>query len=127
MKLDKTGLMLVGGAALVLMLVVKKSTGTGLGLPATNGQGAIGANAASFWSNVINNVSGNPVATTSSNAWGIGQVSPLGVATFGNGTFDAGGIYVDPGQLTVNQNTGQVQESPFSGMYNILAPGTYGF
>jgi hypothetical protein len=127
MKLDKTGLMLVGGAAIVLLLVVKKSTGAGLGLPAASGQGAIGANAASFWSNVVNNVSGNPVMTTAANSWGIGQVSPLGVATFGNGTFDAGGIYVDPGQLTVNGNTGQVQESPFSGMYNILSPATYGF
>lgn len=125
MKLDKTGLMLVGGAALVLLLVVKKSTGAGA--PAKSGQGAIGSNAASFWSNVINNASGNPVATTSANATGIGQVSPLGVATFGNGTFDAGGIYVDPGQLTINQNTGQVQESPFSGMYNVLSPATYGF
>lgn len=126
MKFDKTGLMLVGGAALVLLLVVKKSTGAALGAPASSGQGAIGSNAASFWSNVINNVSGNPVMTTSANATGIGQLSPLGVATFGNGTFDAGGIYVDPGQLTVNQNTGQVQESPLSGMYNILSPGTYG-
>lgn len=125
MKLDKTGLMLVGGAALVLLLVVRKSTG--VGMLAGSGQGAIGANAASFWSNVINNVSGKPVMTTAANAWGIGQVSPLGVATFGNGTFDAGGIYVDPGQVTVNANTGQVQESPFSGMYNILSPATYGF
>jgi hypothetical protein len=126
MKLDKTGLMLVGGAALVLLLVVRKSTGgSAFGMPAT--QGAIGANAASFWSNVINNVAGNPVATTSANATGIGQISPLGVATFGNGTFDAGGIYVDPGQVTVNGNTGQVQESPFSGMYNVLSPATYGF
>lgn len=127
MKFDKTGLMLVGGAALVLLLVVKKSTGSALGAPAMGGQGAIGANAASFWSNVINNVAGNPVATTPANATGIGQLSPLGVATFGNGTFDAGGIYVDPGQVTVNANTGQVQESPFSGMYGLFAPATYGY
>lgn len=123
MKLDKTGLLMVGAAALVLYAVVKKSTGAGA--PATAGQNAIGSGASSFWSNVIGNLGGNPVATTGAN--GIGTSLPGGVTLFGNGTFDAGGIYTDPGQVTVNTNTGQVQESPFSGMYDVLAPNTYGF
>ncbi|PMS38472.1 hypothetical protein [Trinickia symbiotica] len=121
MKLDKTGLLLVGGAALVLYMVVKKSTA---GAPASSGQPAIGAGASSFWSNVINNLGGKPVATTAANVGGLSM--PGGVTLFGNGTFDANGMYVDPGQLTYNTTTGQVQESPFSGMYNILSPATYG-
>lgn len=124
MKLDKTGLLLVGAAALVLLTVVKKSTAAGAPA-ATSGQGSIGANAASFWSNVINNVGGNPVMTAPAMAVMRGGLP--GVSLFGNGTFDAGGIYVDPGQVTYNASTGQVQESPFSGMYNTLAPATYGF
>jgi hypothetical protein len=123
MKLDRNGLLLVAGAAAVLLLVVKKSTVAGA--PATAGQGAIGANAASWLSNAINNLGGAPVGTTSANSGWSSQIG--GVTLFGNGTFDAGGIYVDPGQLTYNTKTGQVQESPFSGMYNILAPATYGY
>jgi hypothetical protein len=122
MKLDKNGLLLVGAAAAVLLLVVRKSTPAGA--PASAGQGSIGANAASWLSNAINNIGGNPVATTSGNSMGFGFG---GVTLFGNGTFDANGIYVDPGQLTYNTKTGQVQESPFSGMYNILPNATYGF
>lgn len=121
MKLDKNGLLLVGAAAAVLLLVVNRSTGIA-GAPV--GQGAIGANAASWLSNAINNIGGKPVGTTAGNsAW----TSMGGVTLFGNGTFDASGMYVDPGQLTYNTKTGQVQESPFSGMYNVLAPATYGF
>ncbi|EMN5130705.1 hypothetical protein RVV79_003832 [Burkholderia contaminans] len=123
MKLDKTGLILVAAAAVVLYGVVRKSTKAGA--PATAGQGAIGSGASSFWSNAINNLGGAPVATTGATAGG--QVLPGGVTEFGNGTFEAGGLYVDPGQVTYNPTTGQVQESPFSGMYNILAPNTYGF
>ncbi|HDR9314051.1 TPA: hypothetical protein QDB16_000490 [Burkholderia vietnamiensis] len=123
MKLDKTGLILVAGAAVALYVVVRKSTMAGA--PAAAGQGAIGSGASSFWSNAINNLGGAPVATTSATAGG--QMLPGGVTVFGNGTFDAGGLYVDPGQVTYNSRTGQVQESPFSGMYNILAPNTYGF
>ncbi|SAK68280.1 hypothetical protein AWB76_04081 [Caballeronia temeraria] len=122
MKLDKSGLLMVGAAAAVLLLVVKKTTPSGT--PAKSGQAAIGSNAASWLSNAISNMGGNPVATTSTNSLG----STIGGLTlFGNGTFDAGGIYVDPGQVTVNNNTGQVTESPFSGMYNVLSPATYGF
>lgn len=123
MKLDRNGLLLVGAAAAVLLIVVKKSTVAGA--PATVGQGAIGANAASWLSNAINNIGGAPVATTSANSGWLPQIG--GVTLFGNGTFDSSGIYVDPGQVTYNSKTGQVQESPFSGMYNILSPGTYGF
>ncbi|HDR9360457.1 TPA: hypothetical protein QDB44_006426 [Burkholderia vietnamiensis] len=123
MKLDKTGLILVAAAAVVLYGVVRKSTRAGS--PATAGQGAIGSGASSFWSNAINNLGGAPVATTSATAGG--QQLPGGVTVFGNGTFEAGGLYVDPGQVTYNPATGQVQQSPFSGMYNILAPNTYGF
>lgn len=123
MKMN-SGVLLVGGAALVLLLVVKKSTARA-GAPATSGQGSIGSGAASFWSNVVNNVAGSPVGVTS--ATNIGRSMLGGVTEFGNGTFDASGIYVDPGQLTYNTNTGQVQESPLSGMYGILAPATYGF
>ena len=125
MKLDKSGLLLVGAAAVVLMMVVKKSTPAGA--PAASGQGGIGASASSFWGNVINNIGGAPVATTAADATGLmpGQ-SPSGVRLFGNGTFDASGIYVDPGQVAYNTQTGQVQESPFSGMYNLLSPATYG-
>jgi len=123
MKLDKNGLLLVGAAAAVLLIVVNRSTAMA-GAPAASGQGAIGSNAASWLSNAINNLGGKPVATTSANS---GWSSMGGVTLFGNGTFDAGGIYVDPGQLTYNTKTGQVQESPFSGMYNVLAPATYGF
>lgn len=123
MKLDKTGLLLVGAAALVLLTVVKKTTPAGAP-NATKGQSAIGANAASFWSNVINNVGGNPTMATTG-AWNP-QSLPGGVTLFGNGTFDAGGIYVDPGQLTYDTSTGRVQETPLSGMYNLLSPATYG-
>jgi len=123
MKLDKTGLILVVGAAAVLYAVARKSTK--VGAPASGGQGAIGSSAAPFWSNVISNIGGAPIATTGATAGGM-QL-PGGVTVFGNGTFDASGIYVDPGQVTYNSQTGQVQESPFSGMYNILAPNTYGF
>ncbi|WP_322005226.1 hypothetical protein [Paraburkholderia tropica] len=127
MKLDKTGILLVGGAALVLALVVKKSTVAAQGAAPKNGLGSIGSGAASFWSNVVNNVAGSPVATSASNATGMGMVLPGGVSIFGNGTFDASGVYVDPGQVTYNTNTGQVQESPLSGMYGILPNATYGF
>ncbi|UEP45643.1 MULTISPECIES: hypothetical protein [unclassified Burkholderia] len=123
MKLDKTGLILVVGAAAVLYAVARKSTKAGA--PTSGGQSAIGSGAAPFWSNVISNIGGAPVTTTGATAGGM-QL-PGGVTVFGNGTFDAGGIYVDPGQVTYNSGTGQVQESPFSGMYNILAPNTYGF
>lgn len=122
MKLDKMGLLMVGAAALVLYTVVKKSTGAGA--PASAGQSGIGAGASSFWSNAINNIGGNPSATISPISGGMRL--PGGVTLFGNGTFDAGQMYVDPGQITYNTQTGQVQESPFSGMYNILSPGTYG-
>lgn len=124
MKLDKTGILLVGGAALVLMLVVKKSTATA-GAATTNGQAGVGGGAASFWSNVVNNLAGSPAAVTSATTIGRSQLG--GVTEFGNGTFDASGVYVDPGQVTYNTNTGQVQESPLSGMYGILSPATYGF
>lgn len=123
MKLDRNGLLLVGAAAAVLLIVVRKSTPAGM--PAASGQGAIGSNAASWLSNAINNIGGKPVATTSGNSGWFS--APGGVTLFGNGTFDANGLYVDPGQLTYNTKTGQVQESPFSGMYNVLAPATYGF
>jgi hypothetical protein len=123
MKLDRNGLLLVGAAAAVLLVVVQKSTPAGT--PATAGQGAIGSNAASWLSNAINNLGGKTVGTTSANSGWL--TAPGGVTLFGNGTFDASGLYVDPGQLTYNTQTGQVQESPFSGMYNILSPGTYGF
>ncbi|MDR5739490.1 hypothetical protein [Caballeronia sp. LZ016] len=121
MKLDKNGLLLVAGAAAVLLLVVKKTTP---GAPATTGQAAIGANAASWLSNAISNLGGSPVATTSANSWG---TTLGGLTLFGNGTFSSNGVYVDPGQVTYNSNTGQVIESPFSGMFNVLAPATYGF
>lgn len=123
---NASGLLLVGGAAAVLLLVVKRSTSASTaGAPTTGaGQGSIGANAAGFWSNVINNLGGRAPATTGANS--IGTSLAGGVTLFGNGTFDVGGIYNDPGQLTYNTQTGAVQESPLSGMYNILAPGTYG-
>ncbi|WP_042301732.1 hypothetical protein [Paraburkholderia kururiensis] len=124
MKLDKTGLLMVAGAALALYLVVKKSTGAAVGAPAGSGQAAIGSNAASFWSNAINNLSGSPVVPTFKTS--LGPQLPGGVTLFGNGTFDASGMYVDPGQITYNTQTGQVQESPFSGMYNIIPNATYG-
>lgn len=125
MKWDKSGLLLVGAAAAVLLLVVKKSTPSGT--PATSGQGAVGSTAASFWSNVVNNLAGSPPSMSSSTSSnGIGQSLPGGVSLFGNGTFDVGGIYNDPGQVTVNTNTGQVAESPLSGMYGLLSPATYG-
>jgi len=74
----------------------------------------VGSGASSFWSNVINNIGGQPAATSqATSGW---QQVPGGVNLFGNGTFSAGGTYVDPGQLTYNAQTGQVQESPFSGM-----------
>jgi hypothetical protein len=121
--MDRNGLLLVGAAAAVLLLVVNRSTSAGS--PVSSGQGAIGANAASWLSNAINNLGGKPVATTSGNSGWL--TAPGGVTLFSNGTFDANGLYVDPGQLTYNTTTGQVQESPFSGMYNILSPATYGF
>lgn len=121
---NESGYLLVAAAAAVLLLVVRKSVPSVAGAPAGAGQGAIGANAASFWSNVINNMGGKP---TSTSAAGLGSPAMGGVTLFGNGTFDVGGIYNDPGQLTYNTQTGAVQESPFSGMYNILSPGTYGF
>jgi hypothetical protein len=124
MKLDKSGLLLVGAAAAVLLLVVNRSTAA-VGAPTSNGQGAIGSNAASWLSNAINNLGGNYVPTTSANAGA--QVLPGGVTLFGNGTFDIGGTYVDPGQLSYNTKTGQVTESGLSGMYGIFAPATYGF
>ncbi|WP_250479014.1 MULTISPECIES: hypothetical protein [unclassified Caballeronia] len=124
MKLDKNGILLVGAAAAVLLLVVNKTTGVA-GAPAKTGQAAIGSNAASWLSNAISNLGGNPVPTTAANSWA--QSMGGGLTLFGNGTFDIAGTYVDPGQLTYNTNTGQVTESPFSGMYNILAPATYGF
>jgi hypothetical protein len=124
MKLDKAGILMVGAAALALYVVVRKSTGA-TGAAATGGQSAVGSGAGSFWGNVINNLGGSPVATTGANS--IGLSMPGGVTLFGNGTFDAGGIYVDPGQVTYNTQTGAVQESPFSGMYGILSPATYGF
>jgi hypothetical protein len=124
MKLDKSGLLLVGAAAAVLLLVVNRSTAA-VGAPTSNGQGAIGSNAASWLSNAISNLGGNYVPTTSANAGA--QVLPGGVTLFGNGTFDIGGTYVDPGQLSYNTKTGQVTESGLSGMYGILAPATYGF
>lgn len=123
MKLDKTGLLMVGAAALVLYAVVKKSAGAA-GSPTMTGQGAIGSGASSFWANAINNIGGNPSARISPISGGMAL--PGGVTLFGNGTFDAGQLYVDPGQITYNTQTGQVQESPFSGMYNILSPATYG-
>ncbi|RQQ65544.1 hypothetical protein [Burkholderia stagnalis] len=122
MKFDRNGLLLVGAAAAVLLIVVRKSTVAGA--PTQAGQAAIGSNAASWLSNAISNIGGNPVMTTGANSLG---TTMGGVTLFGNGTFDAAGIYVDPGQLTYNTKTGQVQESPFSGMYNVLAPATYGF
>jgi hypothetical protein len=125
MKLDKSGLLLVGAAAAVLLLVVNRSTAGAVGAPTSNGQGAIGSNAASWLSNAINNLGGNYVPTTSANAGA--QVLPGGVTLFGNGTFDIGGTYVDPGQLSYNTKTGQVTESGLSGMYGIFAPATYGF
>lgn len=122
MKLDTSGLLIVGAAAAVLLLVVKKSTPAGT--PASAGQGAIGANAASWLSNAINNVGGAPASTNAGTSWG----SPLGgITLFGNGTYEQAGTYVDPGQVTYNTQTGAVQESPFSGMYNVLSPATYGF
>ncbi|MFM0741793.1 hypothetical protein PQQ51_31570 [Paraburkholderia xenovorans] len=124
MKMDRNGLLLVGAAAAVLLLVVNHSTKPA-GAPATNGQGGIASNAASWLSNVINNVGGNAGATTAANA--SAYALPGGVTLFGNGTFDIGGTYVDPGQLTYNTQTGQVSESALSGMYGILAPATYGF
>lgn len=124
MKLDKSGLLLVGAAAVALLLVVKKSTP--VGSPATTtGQASVGANAASWLSNAINNLSGYPVPTTVPTGTWVN--APGGVTLFGNGTFDASGIYVDPGQVTYNTKTGQVQESPLSGMYGILPNATYGF
>jgi hypothetical protein len=120
MKLDKNGLLLVAGAAAVLLLVVKKSTPAGA--PAQAGQGAIGANAASWLSNAINNLGGSPSMNSSFQGSTIG-----GLTLFPNGTYSSGGIYVDPGQVTYDSNTGRVTESPFSGMYNVLAPATYGF
>jgi hypothetical protein len=121
---NASGLLLVGAAAAVLLLVVKRSTPAGTPGAGGSAQGAIGANAASFWSNVINNVGGRP---TSTSAAGLGSAGMGGLTMFGNGTFDVGGIYVDPGQVTYNTQTGAVQESPFSGMYNILSSATYGF
>lgn len=124
--MDKNGLMLVGAAALVLLFVVRKSTA--VGARAAIGQGSVGANAASFWSNAINNIGGlRAVAPVPATATGIGAPSMAGVSLFGNGTFDASGMYVDPGQLAYNPQTGQVQESPFSGMYNVMSPATYGY
>ncbi|CAG4928250.1 hypothetical protein [Paraburkholderia saeva] len=124
MKLDKNGLLLVGAAAAVLLLVVNRSTAMVAGAQPTSGQGSIGSGATSWLSNAINNIAGKPVVTTSATA---GGQSVGGVTLFGNGTFDASGMYVDPGQLTYNTQTGQVQESPFSGMYGLLAPATYGY
>ncbi|MFX1803527.1 hypothetical protein PWR66_07725 [Paraburkholderia sp. A1RO-5] len=123
MKLDRTGLLMVGAAAFTLYLVVKKTTGAGSAATG-GGQRSIGAGAASFWGNIINNLGGNP-STSMANAVALPGLG--GVTLFGNGTFDAGGIYTDPGQVTYNTQTGQVQESPFSGMYGLLAPATYGF
>lgn len=120
MSLDKNGLLLVAGAAAVLLLVVKKSTPAGA--PASGGQAAIGANAASWLSNAISNIGGTPSANTSFQGSTLG-----GMTLFPNGTYSSGGTYVDPGQLTYNTQTGAVQESPFSGMYNVMSPGTYGF
>jgi hypothetical protein len=123
MKLDKSGLLLVAGAAAVLLLVVKKTT-VPSGTPAQAGQAAIGANAASWLSNAISNMGGSPVGTTGANSLG---TTIGGLTLFGNGTYSAAGVYVDPGQVAYNSNTGQVTESPFSGMYNVLSPATYGF
>jgi hypothetical protein len=121
MKLDKSGLILVAGAAAVLYMVVKKSTVTSVP-GASGGQGAIGANAGGFWGNVINNVAGNPSTAGSVAMPGIG-----GLTLFSNGSYSDGTVYSVPGQVTVNSQTGQVNESPFSGMYNLMSPGTYGF
>lgn len=125
MKMDKNGLALVAAAAVVLLFVVRKSTAAGA--PAAAGQGSVGANAASFWSNAINNIGGRAVAPVPTTSTGVGAPSVAGVSLFGNGTFDASGIYVDPGQVAYNPQTGQVQESPFSGMYDVLSPATYGY
>lgn len=125
MKMDKNGLLLVGAAAAVLLLVVNRSTAKPAGAPTSNGQGGIGSNAASWLSNAINNIGGNPAATVSGTSGG--QQLPGGVTLFGNGTFDIGGTYVDPGQLTYNTQTGQVNENALSGMFGILAPATYGY
>lgn len=125
MKMDKNGLLLVAAAAAVLLIVVRNSTTQAVGAPTTSGQGAIGSNAASWLSNAINNIGGNPVPTISATSGG--QQLPGGVTLIGNGTFDIGGTYVDPGQLTYNTKTGQVSENALSGMYGIFAPATYGY
>ncbi|WP_250479119.1 MULTISPECIES: hypothetical protein [unclassified Caballeronia] len=127
MKFDKSGILIVGAAAAVLYMVVKQSTAVKAGAPATTGQGAIGANASGFWGNVINNLSGG-VSSGSQMPTG-GQYLPgyFGMSLFDNGTFSDGVTYTDPGQVSYNSNTGKVTESPLSGMYNLLAPGTYGF
>lgn len=126
---DKQGLLLVAAAALVLLFVVKKSTAGATGGAATQtGQGGIGAGAASFWSNVTNNLSGGAKSGTAMATGGqYYNPSLLGITEFANGTYTAGSTYNDPGQVTVNNSTGAVQESPFSGMYNVMSPATYGF
>jgi hypothetical protein len=125
---DKQGLILVAGAALVLLMVVRKSTSQATGAAPASGQGAIGAAAGGFWGNVINNMAGGAKAgAPMSTAGQYYMPSLLGISEFGNGTFSDGVTYTDPGQVAYNSNTGQVTESPFSGMYNMFAPATYGF
>jgi hypothetical protein len=125
---DKQGLLLVAAAALVLFMVIKKSTPGVSGAATQTGQGGLGAAASNFWSNVINNTAGG--AKTGSKMATDGQYfapSLLGISEFANGTYTAGSTYVDPGQVTYNTQTGAVTESPFSGMFGLGPTGTYGF
>lgn len=125
---DKQGLILVAAAALVLLLVVKKSTAATTGAAPKSGQGGLGASAASFWSNVTNNLAGGAKAGAAMPTDGqYFAPSLLGISEFANGTYTAGPNYVDPGQVTYNTQTGAVNESPFSGMFNVMSPATYGF
>jgi hypothetical protein len=122
---DKSGLLIVAGAALVLYMVVKKTTVAGVGSPTAGGQGGIAANASGFWGNVINNLGGTVAPQMQTG----GQYVPgyFGMSLFDNGSYSDGTTYTVPGQVSYNSDTGKVTESPFSGMYNLLAPGTYGF
>jgi hypothetical protein len=126
MKLDKSGLVMVAGAALVLLMVVKKSTGTA---PSTTaGAGAPGANNASFLSQWIAAATGATPASGSSMATG-GEYIPapmqFGLQTFDNGSTLAANGQVDLGGIPIaNLSTGTI--FPGAGGQYGLSP-TYGY
>jgi hypothetical protein len=127
MKLDKSGLVMVAGAALVLYMVVKKTTvvaPTGT----TQGNAAPGANNASFFSQWIAAATGaTPAQGTAMPTSGeyIPGIAQFGLQTFGNGSTLSSSGQVDIGGTPIaNLSTGTIMPGA-GGLYG-LSP-TYGY